>query len=61
MYGGSPRSTCTAAGVLAFGIWLLVVPPDMFSRLVAVWAVGAGLNYVPLALVAFDVGARREP
>jgi hypothetical protein len=41
-----------AIAATAFGVWLLAVSSGSGSRVVAFWMLGAGLNYVPLAVHA---------
>jgi hypothetical protein len=41
-----------AIGMVAFGIWLACDATSLGGRLFGVWAVGAGLNYAPLAAYA---------
>jgi hypothetical protein len=38
--------------MVAFGAWLLTASAGLAGRAIGVWAIGAGLNYAPLALHA---------
>ena len=44
-----------AVAMVAFGSWLIAATPRLGGRAVGVWAIGAGLNYVPLAIYAFTL------
>lgn len=38
--------------MVAFGVWLLASAADLGNRVFGIWAIGAGLNYAPLAAYA---------
>jgi hypothetical protein len=39
-------------GMLGFGVWVLIHASDLGGRTLALWLIGAGLNYLPLAMYA---------
>jgi hypothetical protein len=41
-----------AAVAVAFGIWLVTYASGLGDRMLGIWMIGAGLNYVPLAAYA---------
>jgi hypothetical protein len=41
-----------SVAMVAFGVWLTVFSVGSGGRALGVWAIGAGLNYVPLAACA---------
>lgn len=44
-----------AVAMVAFGIWLLTSSFGLGSRVLGLWVIGAGLNYVPLAVHAINL------
>jgi predicted ferric reductase len=42
--------------LVAFGIWLLTALSGVVGLVLGLWAIGAGLNYAPLALHALLLG-----
>jgi fatty acid desaturase len=44
--------TAGAIVMVAFGAWLAAASTGLGDRVLAIWIVGAGLNYVPLAAYA---------
>jgi hypothetical protein len=44
--------TLGAVVAISFGAWLLMASSGAGDRVFAVWVIGAGLNYVPLAFYA---------
>ena len=45
-------------GMVGFGVWVSTNASDITSRMVGLWLVGAGLNYVPLAVYAVILSQR---
>jgi hypothetical protein len=39
-------------GMVGIGIWVMTHAPDLGTRVIGLWLLGAGLNYAPLAVYA---------
>jgi len=47
--------TAALAATVALGTWLLIGASGLGTRIFAIWLIGAGLNYAPLAAFAISL------